>query len=113
MNLRTRIDKLLRDGYPLSNDSSDGVAIPNATALRLIEMLEGSKLAIRGIEVWRLESWGAVPTDEEWQCRRLILEGASDYASRSRREAVAFLKARQENAHALFAIDIDEQQEAA
>jgi hypothetical protein len=113
MNLRSKIDKLLRDGYPLSEDPDDGVAIPGATAVRLIEALDGSKVAICGVEVWRLESFGAVPTDERWDCRRLTLEPASDYASRSRHAALAFLKGRQDDAMALFAIDIDEQQEAA
>jgi hypothetical protein len=112
MNLRSKIEKLLRNGYPLSEGPADGVAIPKAAALRLLELLEGSKLAIRGIEVWWLESWGPVPTEDEWQCRRLALEAASDYASRSRHDAIAFLKERQ-GAMEMFAFDIDEQQEAA
>jgi hypothetical protein len=113
MNLRSKIDKLFRDGYPISDDPSDGVAISRATALRLIEALDGSKLAIRGIEVWKLESLGPMPTDENWACQRLTLEAAPDYASRSRHAALVFLKNRKEKEMDIFTIDIDEQQEAA
>ena len=117
MNLRSKIDKLLQDGYPISEDPADGVALPTSTVLRLIEVLEGSKVAIRGIEVWRLESFGPVvapvPTEEEFECRRIALEPASDYASRSRNAVLAYLESRQDDGRAIFAVDFDEQQEAA
>ena len=113
MNLRSKIDKLLRDGYPISDDDADGVGITGATALRLIEALDGSKLAIRGIEIWRMETWGPMPTDEKWVCKRLTLEAAPDYASRSRQAALVFLKGRKKDVMEIFTVDIDEQQEAA
>jgi hypothetical protein len=114
MNVRSKVDKLLRDGYPISDDDTDSVAISGATVLRLIEALDGSKLAIRGIEIWRMENWGPMPTDEKWVCKRLTLEAAPDYASRSRQAARVFLKGRKkENSMEVFTVDIDEQQEAA
>lgn len=81
------------------------------SAKRAIRSLEG-KVAIARIDVFDRVQWGFAPAPESWQCFHLRNERATDFAIRSRAEALSWLDAipRRE---VLFVIDFSFQDEAA
>ena len=113
MSLGKRIDALLRNGFPVSADTPEIVALSKDHALALLRALAGTKIAIRQVEVYLLESWGPVPAEVLWSCERHPSETASDYADRSRAGARRFVETHRGEGKALFALDMDLQQDAA
>ena len=67
-------------------------AWPYFDALEVIKALEGTKMAITGGVLFLKESFGFVPTKENWCCDRIVKELAIEYAQRSRQVARHFVE---------------------
>jgi hypothetical protein len=81
------------EGRPLAeiNPGSDERALKAAAALRAIELLAGTDIAILGGDVLSESSGKLKYTYENWYCERLPAESAEAFADQSRSVARAFI----------------------
>jgi hypothetical protein len=105
--------ELVALGIPLHDADDEEIAWPREPAVEIIHSLEGSKVAVISVEIYRSQAWGLVPTDENWCCETLPGETATDFAHRSRTAALAYIEAREENEQEFYALEFSDQQLAA
>ena len=95
MDLPLEIPKDLRAcGIPVNPESDDEIVWKHPDALRVVDALRGTKVAVLEIVVYRSQSWGFVPTDTSWSCEPDLGETATDFATRSQDGARDFVKSR-------------------
>ena len=105
--------ELITQGIPLHAEDDGEIAWPRQPALSIVHSLEGSKIAVVSVEIYRSQVWGMVPTDENWCCDNLPGETATDFARRSRTAALAYIESRDENEQEIYALEFSDQQSAA
>lgn len=64
----------------------------SAEALQVIESLEWSKVAVVGVQEYRHDPVGFVPSSANWDTSRGFAESEISFARRSRREAMEFIR---------------------
>src|SRR5919109_395062 len=63
------------------------------SARRAVESLRGSKVAVTEVYVYDRVVWGFAPAGETWACYRFPGELSSEFADRSRHEALDWIAA--------------------
>lgn len=77
--------------------SHDELGWTKADAVAVIESLRGTKVAVAGGEVFKVNEWSQVRIDD-WRCERKLDESASDFASRSQDVALTYFPRYQSDA---------------
>lgn len=83
MPLSEYLDILSKEGRPLDEIGVNEIALPRDAALKAIEALKNTALAILGGDVYKLVSGKPDLSYDNWYCNREASESASDYAHRS------------------------------
>lgn len=103
------------DGRSLEeiNPGSAESALPRASALRAIDALDGTLIAVHGGDVLVAEGATLRYANENWYCERRRGEAAVDFARRSRAEAQRYVLSYPKNtpAQPLFVLVLDQEQQ--
>ena len=93
MKLPDRIPKRLRAIAVEFPEFGDGEAAwPREEAMKVIESLKGTTVAVSEVAVLDVTAWGYAWSDTGVSIDRLPSEADADYGTRSRKAAVAFIR---------------------
>jgi hypothetical protein len=106
-------DELRAAGLPIEEGGDVNLAWDKTSALAALEAVRNSKIAVLSVDVYKLEAWGPIPTEESWSCRRLSGETASEFAERSRHWAGHYIATHDEQDGSLYLVYLDRQEGAA
>jgi len=85
-------DFLKSCGTPRTDAEGGEVALTKADAIKALELLAGTDIAVLGGDVYELESDGYFrPTYDNWYCNKGD-SPPSDFAEKSREKALTYLK---------------------
>ncbi|MBC8036704.1 MAG: hypothetical protein H7X89_05760 [Rhizobiales bacterium] len=92
---KTFTEFLLSEGRPLAeiNPGSDEYALKPLVALKALDLLSGSQVAVLGGDVLKDEIGKLTYTYENWYCERLPKEDPLHYVNRSQMVAREFINA--------------------
>ena len=105
--------ELRASGLPIDASPESGLAWDKRAAIRVLESLGGTKVAVQEVAVYKVESWGPIETEESWMSSRQPGDTASDYAETSRRWAGEYIKKHDGDEATFYLLWLDDQQGAA
>ena len=88
-----------------------GWTVPEA--LEVLQSLEWSKVAIRGLQEYKRDATGFIPAVFNWDSARAFGESEIAYARRSRQEAINFIKEHSTDEIEIIALQFSLQDSAA
>ena len=92
MSVAEHLEILNKEGHPLHEIGVNEVALPRDAALRAIEALENTDLAVLGGDVYKVVAGKPDLSYDSWYCNSEASESASDYARRSRTVAEQYVR---------------------
>jgi hypothetical protein len=82
-------------------------------ALRVVDALEGTRVAIRRAQAYTVSPDGFIPTEDTWACGYSLGETATGFGLRSRAEVRSFIASIENQTTALVGLEFSEQGDAA
>ena len=104
---------LLSVAVAVDPDQPDKMAWDRQDALSVIQALEGTKVGVASIDVYRTVAWGPVATGDHWIVERSPGELGTELSARSRREAREYLESCEERSGDLYSVELSGQDDAA
>ena len=106
-------DELRGCGLLVDNGAESSLAWEKDTAIRVLQSLAGTKVAVAEVDVYVLEAWGPTDTEESWMSSREPGQTATDYADTSRHWAIQFVREHDGGDRTLYLLWLDDQRGAA